>query len=374
MTNTEPLAQHTTSDGRDRVETAIIGGGQAGLATAYWLTRTGHDCVVLEGRTRIGEVWRERYDSLRLFTPARANGLPGMPFPGRRSAYPTAKELADFLESYAGFVGARVRMGVRVTSVDRDPEGGFVLETSASELRADNVVLAIGTDAAGKVPTVAAELDPGIRQLHSIGYRNPGQLLPGPVLVVGASQSGADVAFEVAQSGHETWLSGRHPGEIPVNERVFGRVMGFAANHILTLKTPIGRKLRPKFRAGGAPLVRTKRADLDAVGVRRTQARTVGSVDGKPQLDDGTVLDVANVVWCTGFRPDYSFVRPLRIGDDGFPAETEGVADGVEGLFFVGLLFQRGFTSHLVGGVGRDAKFIAERIAERAVSRALQTV
>ncbi|MEA5454145.1 hypothetical protein SPF06_05345 [Sinomonas sp. JGH33] len=194
------------------------------------------------------------------------------------------------------------------------------------------------------------------------------------MLVVGAGQSGADVAYEVAQSGHETWLSGRHPGEIPIDERIAGPIMRLLGNYIFTLKTPIGRKFRPKLRPGGAPLIRTKRADLDAVGVRRTQAQTVGSVDGKPQLDDGTVLDVSNIVWCTGFRPDYSFARPLRIGDDGFPAETEGVADGVEGLFFVGLLFQRGFTSHLVGGVGRDAKFIAERIAERAASRALQTV
>ena len=372
MASIEPLVPGTagsTDEGGGRVETAIVGGGQAGLATAYWLARAGHECVVLEARARIGDQWRARYDSLRLFTPARTDGLPGTPFPGPGSAWPTGRELADYLEAYAGSLDVPIHRGVRVTSVDRDADGGFVLETTAGELRADNVVLAAGSDAAPKVPEFAAELDPGIRQLHSSGYRNPAQLLPGPVLVVGASQSGADLALEAAQAGHETWLSGRHHGEIPVDERIVGPIFWIAQNYVLTLKTPIGRKMRPVIRHGGSPLIRTKRADLDAAGVRRTQSRTVGSSGGLPQLDDGTVLDVANVLWCTGYRPDYSYVRPATVGADGFPAETLGLADGVPGLFYVGLLFQRGFYSHLVGGVGRDARFIADRIAERAAAR-----
>jgi putative flavoprotein involved in K+ transport len=346
----------------------IIGGGQAGLATAFWLHRAGRECVVLEERERVGDQWRERYDSLRLFTPARVDGLPGMPFPGPKSAWPTGPQLADYLEAYARFVGVPPHTGVRVASVDRSGDG-FLISTTSGELHARNVVVATGSDASPKIPEVAAQLDPGIRQLHSSQYRNPSQLLPGRVLVVGASQSGADLALEAAQAGHETWLSGRHHGEIPVDERLAGPFFWFAQNYVLTLKTPIGRKLQPVIRRGGSPLIRTKRADLDAAGVHRTPARTVGSADGKPMLDDGTVLDVANVLWCTGYRPDYAFLGVGAVGADGYPAETEGVDDGVPGLFYVGLVFQRGFYSHLVGGVGRDAKFIAHRIVAREAMR-----
>ncbi|WP_334173298.1 flavin-containing monooxygenase [Sinomonas sp.] len=376
MTSIEPLIP-TNPTGPDharrRVETAIVGGGQAGLATAHWLAEAGRECVVLEARERIGDQWRERYDSLRLFTAARVDGLPGTPFPGPRGAFPTGRELADYLEAYAAPLGPLVQTGVRVTGVAAADGGGFVLSTVSAgqreELFAENVVMAAGSDACPKIPATAAELDPEIRQLHSSGYRNPGQLLPGPVLVVGASQSGADLALEAAQAGHETWLSGRHHGEIPVNEHLAGPVFWFASNHVLTLRTPIGRRLRPAIRRGGSPLIRTRRSDLDTAGVHRTAARTIGSSEGRPLLDDGTVLEVSNVLWCTGYRPDYSFVHPALIGPDGFPAETDGAAEGVPGLFYVGLIFQRGFYSHLIGGVGRDAKVVADRIQARSRSR-----
>jgi putative flavoprotein involved in K+ transport len=373
MTSTQPQTPlPAAADGAParRVGTAIVGGGQAGLATAHWLAEAGLDCLVLEARERIGEQWRERYDSLRLFTPARVDGLPGAPYPGPGSAFPTGRELGDYLESYAAALGDRIRTGVRVASVEADDGGGFRLATSAGELVAENVVITTGADAIPRIPEVAGALDPGIRQMHSSRYRNPSQLLPGPVLVVGAGTSGADLALEAVQAGHETWLSGRHPGEIPGSERVRGPVFWFLANYVLTLRTPIGRKAAPKIRTGSAPLVRTKRADLDAAGVRRVAARTVGAVDGRPQLDDGTVLDVANVLWCTGYAHDYSFVRPAVLGTDGYPLQTDGAAEGVPGLFFAGLVFQRGFYSHLVGGVGKDAKAVADMIAARSRAHA----
>lgn len=365
-----PLPPAPVSAQVHRVETVVVGGGQAGLATARWLAEAGRDFLVFDEHQRIGDQWRARYDSLRLFTPARVDSLPGRPFPGPRGAFPTGRALGDYLQQYADALGPHVRTGVRVLSVTALAAGGFSIVTDAGEYAADHVVVATGSDAVPKVPDVASELDPGIRQLHSSQYRNAAQLLPGPVLVVGAGTSGADLAMEAVGAGHETWLSGRHPGEIPGNERVRAPLFWFAANHVLTLRNPLGRRARAAMRAAGrAPLVRTRRADLDAAGVHRTQARTVAAVDGKPQLDDGTVLDVANVLWCTGYRRDYSFLPAVRLDADGFPRERGGAAEGVPGLYFVGLFFQSAFSSHLVGGVGRDAKAVADQICARSRQR-----
>jgi putative flavoprotein involved in K+ transport len=217
---------------------------------------------------------------------------------------------------------------------------------------------------------VAGELDPDIRQLHSSAYHGPEQLLPGPVLVVGAGQSGADLALETAHAGHETWLSGQPTAEIPFEigsrrAKVILPVLWFMANHVLTLRTPIGRRLQPKIRTMAAPLIRTKLAHLAAAGVHHSPARTAGSRDGRPMLADGQVLDVANVIWCTGFRRDWSMIDPPIVASDGWPSGTGGIVHDVPGLYFVGLLFQRGFYSMLIGGAGRDAKFIAGQIASR---------
>jgi putative flavoprotein involved in K+ transport len=279
--------------------------------------------------------------------------------------------LGDHLERYVARWGLAVRAGVRVGAVDRQPGGAYQLSTSEGTILADNVVVACGAEQLPKVPGFAGELDPAIRQLHSSGYHNPGQLLPGPVLVVGGGQSGADIALESVQAGRETWLSGRAMPEVPVpfgsrRMRLAMPVLWFLANHVLTVKTPMGRRMQPRVRNGGAPLIRTRRADLEAAGVHLTEAKTVGADDGLPVLADGTVLDVANIVWCTGFRQEFGLVRPDVTGDDGYPAGDGGIVESSPGLYFVGLLFQTALASVLIGGAGRDARRIAADIAVRA--------
>src|SRR3954447_18278925 len=345
----------------ERLGTVIVGAGQTGLATAYFLGRAGVPCVVLDEHPRIGDQWRRRYDSLRLNSPAQYDGLPGLPSPAARWSYPTGAEIGDHLERYAQIMDIDVRSGVAVRSVDRQADGTWLLSTSDGDLAAENVVIACGAEQIPKAPEIAADLDPGIRQLHSSDYRNPGQLLPGPVLVVGAGQSGADLALEILRAGHETWLSGRALPEVPVpfgsrRMRIALPVLFFLAKHVMTVRTPIGRRMQPAVRRGGAPLLRVRRADLAAAGVHLTESRTVGAVDGRPVLDDGTVLDVANVVWCTGFRQDFGLVRPDVTGEDGYPRMDEVTVDDAPGLYYVGLLFQTGFASMLIGGAGRDAK------------------
>ena len=366
-----PAAAAATPGGR--VPTIIIGAGQTGLATAYYLGRAGHHCVVLDQDERVGDQWRHRYDSLRLNTPATYDRLPGIEWPMGRFDFPTGAQMGDLLEAYAAQYEMDVRHDTQVTRVERIGDA-FVVTTDRGVFGADSVVVATGGEHHPRTPDIARALDPGIRQLHSSGYHNPSQLLPGPVLVVGAGQSGADLALELKRAGHETWLSGKVPGEIPVDiESRKARwglvVLFFLWTHVFTMRTPIGRRMRPEIRSGGAPLVRVKLADLAESGVHHLEARTTAVHDGKPQLADGTVLDVTNVLWCTGFRQDFSFIHPSVVGEDGWPRDEGGVVPEMPGLYFMGLLFQRGFYSMLIGGAGRDARFIANHILRRALAR-----
>ena len=293
-----------------------------------------------------------------------------MRFPGRRASFPTTHEMADFLESYAARFELPVRTSTAVDTLTRNGER-YVVTAGAKTFEADNVVVATGVMQKPVVPTFAPELDPRITQLHSSDYRNLSQLQEGRVLVVGASHSGADIAYEAAAE-HETILSGRDTGQMPASietrrGRAGQRVLFFVGSHVLTVDTPLGRKMRPHIRHGGAPLIRYRKKDLLAAGVQRVFARTVGVEDGLPVLDDGRVLDVRNVIWCTGFCPDYTWIKiPLEQDEDGYPAQYRGAVDSAPGLYFVGMLFLHSFASMLIAGTGRDAERVAEHLLARS--------
>ena len=349
-------------------ETVIIGAGQAGLSTGYHLTRRGSSCLILEADDRVGDIWRRRYDSLRLYTPRRYSGLPGMPFPGDPWSYPTGREMADYLELYAERLPVRTGTRVRRLTADGD---GYRVEAGGETITARHVVVATGGFETPMVPQFAAELDPGIRQLHSSEYHNRGQLPPGPVLVVGASHSGADIAHEVAGE-HETVLCGPIRGQLPFHlegraSRMVMPVLWFAANHVLNERNPLGRKARAEVRAHGGPLLRVRRPDLAEAGVEYVADRVVGVRDGKPELTGGRVLDVASVIWCTGFRKDLGWIGIDVAGADGWPAQHRGAVPGHAGLYFVGLPFEYAFASMLIGGVGRDAAEVARQISADGV-------
>jgi len=355
----------------EHFDTVIVGGGQAGLAVGYHLTRQGHECTILDAGERVGDAWRKRWDSLHLYTPARYDALPGMPFPSSPHAFPTAHEMADYLEAYATRYELPVRAGVRVDELAKSA-GRYVLTAGDRRFEADQVVVATGVMQKPVTPAFAAELAPEIRQLHSNDYRNPSQLQDGPVLVVGASHSGADIAYEVANE-HETLLSGPDTGELPFSiesrrARMLAPFLKLLATRVLTMNTPIGRKMRPEIRSHGAPLLRFRSDDLRAAGVERALAKTVGVADGMPVLADGRVVEVANVIWCTGFRNDLDWIKvPIAFGDDGFPEQHRGVVPSSPGLYFVGMLFLHSFSSMLILGTGRDAGRVAQHVLSRAV-------
>jgi putative flavoprotein involved in K+ transport len=355
----------------ERYETVVVGGGQAGLSVGYHLKKQRRSFVILDASERIGDSWRERWDSLRLYSPAFRDGLPGMPFPAPRSTYPTKDEMGDYLEAYAARFELPVRGATAVDTVTKQ-NGRYVASAGERRFEADNIVVATGVFQKPSTPEFASELDPSIVQLHSSEYRNLSQLQEGPVLVVGASHSGSDIAYEAAAE-HEVILSGKDNGQLPVplesrRGRTGFRMLVLIGTHVLNVDTPLGRKMRPHIRHGGGPLLRYRKKDLAAAGVERVIARTVGIESGLPVLDDGRILDVRNGVWCTGFRPDFSWLRfPLELGDDGFPVQYKGVAASSPGLYFVGLPFLHSFASMLVAGAAREAGSVARHIAtERA--------
>ena len=356
-----------------RVETVIVGGGQAGLAVGYHLARRDRPFVILDADKRAGDAWRRRWDSLRLFTPARYSGLPGWPFPAPPLSYPTRDEVADYVEAYAARFDLPVRNGVRVDGLARDG-GRFLVTAGDRRWEADQVVVATGAYQRPRVPAFASELDPGIVQLDILGYRNPSQLRAGGVLVVGAGNSGAEIAYEVS-GAHPTWLSGPDTGHIPVRpgsrwDRLLTPPFWWFASRVLTVDTPVGRKVRPKALHTAAPLERVRPKELAAAGVARVP-RTVGVRDGLPVLEDGRVLEVDNVIWCAGSRPDFSWIDLPVFDQDGLPRHDRGAVASQPGLYFVGLWFLTSFTSSLLGGVGSDAERIAEHISGIVTSASL---
>ena len=359
----------------ERIETVVIGGGQTGLSVGYHLARRGRQFVILDAHDRVGDAWRKRWDSLRLFTPAEYDGLDGMAFPGDPNAFPRKDEMADYLESYAARFNLPVRTGVRVTRVTRIGDR-YLVEADGLRIEADHVIVAMGSYQKPRVPECAGELDPCIVPMHSSDYRNLDQLRPGGVLIVGAGNSGAEIAIETVRGGHPTWVAGRDVGAVPfqldsmiarlVLRRLLFRVL---FHRVLTLSTPVGRKAQAKAEHGSTPLIRTKPNDLARAGVERV-GRVTGVRDGRPVLADGRALDVTNVIWCTGYHPGFSWIDVPVWDDEGHPRHDRGVVRGEPGFYFVGLHWLYAMSSPMVHGVGRDADYVAAKIDERAKSAA----
>jgi putative flavoprotein involved in K+ transport len=266
---------------------------------------------------------------------------------------PSKDELADYLEKYAEKFKLPVRLGEKVNRLYRT-QSGFEITTDKGTLKCDKVIVATGTNPLPRIPEFAKDLDASVYQIHSSQYINPDSLPSGNVLVVGAGTSGVEIAIELAGSRH-TLISGHPTFHIP--DRVFryaGKLYWWFISNILTVSTPIGRKAKESVIKGGGPLINVSVKDLIEAGVEQVP-RVAGVDSGQPKLEDGRVVNISSIVWATGFKPDFSWI-------DGWPVTKRGVSTEVKGMYFIGMLFQYSLTSGLVGGVGRDAAFIAEHI------------
>ena len=348
------------------IDVVVVGGGQAGLTVGYHLQQKGIDFVILDGSERVGDAWRHRWDSLRLFTQARMNGLPGMPYPGPGGEFIGKDDVADYLEQYAEKMQLPVHNSTRVTRLSRD-DYGYVVETADATYRARQVVVAMAGYQKPKVPPFAPDLDPDIYQIHTVQYRNPQQLKPGSVLVVGMGNSGADIAFDVAAT-HDVTIAGNPTAAIPFKlESWFGRTIGtrlvrFVMVKVLNTSTPMGRKARPKMLNKAAPLVRVRPQELAKAGVKRV-GHITDVVDGYPVAEDGTTLRVDNVIWCTGYRPGFEWIDLPVLDDAGKPIQTRGIVADQPGLYFVGLFWLHSVWSETLPGMQIDAKYVVDHLA-----------
>ena len=348
----------------ERFEAVVIGAGQAGLSAGFHLGNEGVDVAILSEESRIGDNWRRRWDSLRLFTPARYSGLPGMPFPAPPSHLADKDEVADYLERYAQRFDLPVRLESRVRRLTSDGERfQLLIDGCDSVIEADNVVVATGAFQTPNIPAVAATLSSSIHQLHSSAYRNRFELPDGPVLVVGAGNSGAQIALEIARD-RKVWLAGRDTGHLP------RRILGFDLFDWIwplltraTTDTIIGRRLHTKAKNGGDALIGIPERHLETAGVARV-GRLTAQRGGLPVCGD-RVLEPSVIVWCTGFSPDYRWIDLPVLDDGGYPRHENGASPDAPGLYFLGLRFQRRMASSLIGGVGSDAALIAQQIGAR---------
>jgi len=348
-------------------EVVVIGAGQAGLSVGYQLKQRGVPFVILDANERVGDVWRHRWDSLRLFSPARFDGLPGMPFPAAKSYFPTKDEMADFLAMYAKRFALPVETGVRVDRLTRS-DSGFVVRAGAREIEARQVVVAMSNFQTPKLPSFASTLDPRILQLHSVEYRNPKQLRDGSVLIVGAGNSGAEIAIELAKAGRKVALSGNVPSVVPFRPQSFlGRhvfaplTLGVVFHKVLKLDSPLGRKAAAAGRGKATPLIRVKPKDLRSAGVEMLPK--VAAVKGREVvLENQQAFEPGNVIWCTGFDPGFSWIRLPVFDERGLPIHRRGVVEAEPGLYFTGLHYLYAMSSAQIHGAERDSAYVGDAI------------
>jgi putative flavoprotein involved in K+ transport len=345
-----------THDTISRREVVVIGGGQAGLAIGYHLAQRDADFTILEAAGEPAASWRERWDSLQLFTSARYDSLPGPAFPGDPDRYPTRDEVADYLTDYARHFDLPVELNSRVRAVRRT-NGGYLVELDDRAYEAAQVVIATGPFQTPFVPPVADSVGADVAQLHSVGYRSPASLPEGRVLVVGGGNTGFQIADELSGSREVHLSIGSR--QTPLPQRILGRDLFWYLDRTGLLRKTTESRIGQRM-SGRDTLIGSTPRRLRKRGVQ-LHKRAVGAVESNVRFDDGTNVDVEGIVWATGFRTDHSWVDAPVFDESGRPMHRRGVTES-PGLYFLGLSWQHTRGSALLGWVKDDAEHIAREV------------
>jgi putative flavoprotein involved in K+ transport len=350
-------------ESRARFDVAVIGAGQAGLAIGYFLAQQGRRFVILESADSVGSAWRDRWDSLVLFTSRRYDNLPGLVFPGDPYGHPGRAEVIAYLEQYAGSFDLQIEFNSRVRSLTKE-DGRFVVESAGRVIEADQVVVATGPFQVPNLPAVSGQLEPEVFQIHSTGYRRPSDVPEGDVVVVGGGNTGFQIAKELSASRNVQLAIGSR--QTPLPQRILGRDLFWWLTKLgvleKTVDSRIGRRARDRDTLIGSGPRELKRRY--GVGLK---PRVVGASGRTLSFADGTELEVDAVIWATGYRPDHSWIAAAVMDSDGSIRHRRGVTD-VPGLYFLGLSWQYTRGSALLGWVKDDAEFIAAQVAANATT------
>ena len=343
----------------EALDVVVIGAGQAGLVMGYYLAQRGQRFLIVDAAAEVGGAWRSRWDSLRLFTPAQYDNLPGMPFPAPRDTYPGKDDVANYLQAYAARFKLPVRVNMSVTSLTRR-DGVYVVKAGGDVLEANQVVVATGPFHTPFVPPIAKDLDASVIQIHSVDYGRPQSLPSGKVLVVGAANSGCQIARELSATHAVDLSAGQRIPAIP--QRPLGRDIWWWASGIrldrVTVGSRFGRRLAQRDQViGGGPRQLAKRHGV------RIRPRATTAAGRSLTFADGSVSEYNAVVWATGFRADHSWIDIPGVKDEqGRIRHQRGVTPS-SGLYMLGLTWQNTRGSALLGWVEGDAAFLAEQIA-----------
>jgi putative flavoprotein involved in K+ transport len=341
----------------------IIGGAQAGLSMAYHLTKIGKKFIVIDGGEEIGASWLSRWDSLTLFTPTEYNHLPGLDFDAPKGHYPTKYEVANYFKLYVDKFNIPIQFNTIVTSV-RKSESSFCVAYKDGEVEAKGVIVATGPFHIPYTPPCHTKIAESTRQIHSNFYKGANQLQDGDALVVGGGDSGYQILDEISKNESRTVYFSGDTTVKSIPQKFLGKTLWWWFTLIGFLSYNKYSWIGKKISSITQPIIGTDVKEILSRENVKLAGRTKDALNSEVIFENSRVSTIKNIIWATGYRPNFKWIEGLELDEDSYPKNLRGVSN-IEDLYFIGLpwMYTRG--SATLGGVSKDASYLATLISDR---------